>query len=118
MKFVVFLSCFLCPTISFAEIRCTDGSPDGYTFAVAPSGNHYIITGDQGSGRYTGHCDAVGRELNGRIVLIGTDNDDYLRNQCFAEIKLGVKYMSKVSVPSDQTWGAVNADVLTCAGSL
>jgi hypothetical protein len=104
MKFVVMLSCFLWPATSVAEIRCTDGNPGGYIFSVTASGDHFMITGDQSSGRYTGHCNAVGQEISGRIVLMGTDEDQYLRKQCFAEIRLGVKYMPQVSVPSDQTW--------------
>jgi len=115
--FVSFLVFFLCPTLSFASIRCSNSGSD-YSFFIVRNGSQYTISGTHRDGRYTGHCDAVAHNSDGRVLLTGTDKDEFLRRQCFAEIVLDVNIGSKVSVPDNKTYGDLSNNDLTCSGTL
>jgi hypothetical protein len=101
------------PVVAEATVNCSSSLS---TFVITSVGSHYQISGDL-YGMHKGHCEAEFlRSTNGHVLLQGTDSDDYFRHQCYADIVLGQKYSSEVSVPDDKTYGAVKEGMLLCTG--
>jgi hypothetical protein len=117
MRFLGFLLFFLFPAFCNASILCRNTGTD-YVFSIVRSGQQYLISGNHSNGRYTGKCEAIARQNNGHVLLIGIAPDEFLRRQCYAEITLGLEIGSKVSVPDDKTYGDLSNERLTCSGSL
>ena len=106
----------LLPAAGSAAVNCADD--DAYNFDITPKGNHYLIKGvfDQ---IHKGSCEAVARtSSDGHVLLIGINPDTFLRDQCYADIVIGQKYSSEVSVPDDKTYAAVKQSLMLCTGSL